>query len=356
MEEDTKKTLVGCGIFLVFLGLLTWGIIWFIGYIDSLPDESSNPAISAVNVAPDTLYYQGGWEKYVVARRNSSDYHISKKFITDSLTNSKISAAMSTPYVDSSLKVYDAAGLLGDLEYEMVQRRVKQFINSTGLDMAIVTTDFNPKKAGNGNQPWEEFAIDFYEYNDFGTGATTKYGYNGVVMAIDMQYRAVSVFDFGELYYTYKVARNNYNQFLDHIEPNVKTGRYVDAMLVFVDDYENQYHASVYSYEHRDEENAKTLNLILWIVIGSVVGFVMLCVGLPIAFLKNGSPHTGSGYDAKDYIVENSFTVTYEDEKVIGSKAKPRETYSSHSYHSGRSSGSHRTSSGRHAGGGSRRF
>lgn len=354
MEEDTKKTLVGCGIFLVFLGLITWGVIWLIGYIDSLPDESSNPAISAVNVATDTFDYQGGWEKYVVATRDSSDYHISKKFITDSLTNKKISAALSTPYVDSSLKVYDAAGLLGDSEYEIVQRRVKQFINSTGLDMAIVTTDFNPKSYGNGNEPWEEFAIDFYEYNDFGTGATTKYGYNGVVMAIDMKYRAVSIFDFGELYYTYNVARYNYNTFLDHIEPYVKAGSYADAMLVFIDDYENQYHASVYSYEHRDEENAKTLNLILWIVIGSVVGFVMLCVGLPIAFLKNGSPHTGSGYDAKDYIVDNSFTITYEDEKIIGSKRKPRETHSS--YHTGRSSGSHRTSSGRHAGGGSRRF
>ena len=354
MEEDTKKTLVGCGIFLVFLGLITWGVIWLIGYIDSLPDESSNPAISAANVATDTFDYQGGWEKYVVATRDSSDYHISKKFITDSLTNKKISAALSTPYVDSSLKVYDAAGLLGDSEYEIVQRRVKQFINSTGLDMAIVTTDFNPKSYGNGNEPWEEFAIDFYEYNDFGTGATTKYGYNGVVMAIDMKYRAVSIFDFGELYYTYNVARYNYNTFLDHIEPYVKAGSYADAMLVFIDDYENQYHASVYSYEHRDEENAKTLNLILWIVIGSVVGFVMLCVGLPIAFLKNGSPHTGSGYNAKDYIVENSFTVTYEDEKIIGSKRKPRETHSS--YHTGRSSGSHRTSSGRHAGGGSRRF
>ena len=354
MEEDTKKTLVGCGIFLVFLGLITWGVIWLIGYIDSLPDESSNPAISAANVATDTFDYQGGWEKYVVATRDSSDYHISKKFITDSLTNKKISAALSTPYVDSSLKVYDAAGLLGDSEYEIVQRRVKQFINSTGLDMAIVTTDFNPKSYGNGNEPWEEFAIDFYEYNDFGTGATTKYGYNGVVMAIDMKYRAVSIFDFGELYYTYNVARYNYNTFLDHIEPYVKAGSYADAMLVFIDDYENQYHASVYSYEHRDEENAKTLNLILWIVIGSVVGFVMLCVGLPIAFLKNASPHTGSGYDAKDYIVDNSFAITYEDEKLIGSKRKPRETHSS--YHSGRSSGSHRTSSGRHAGGGSRRF
>lgn len=354
MEEDTKKTLVGCGIFLVFMGLLTWGIIWLIGYIDSLPNESSNSAISAVNVAPDTLDYQGGWGKYVVARRNSSDYHISKKFITDSLTNSKISAAMTTPYVDSSLKVYDAAGLLCVSEYEMVQRRVKQFINSTGLDMAIVTTDFNPKKAGNGNQPWEEFAIDFYEYNNFGTGATTKYGYNGVVMAIDMQYRAVSVFDFGDLYYKYRVARKNYNKFLDHIEPNVKAGRYVDAMLVFVDDYEKEYYASVEAYKHKDENDADTLKWILWIVFGSVVGFVMLCVGLPIALLKNASPQTKSRNDADDYIVENSFAVTYEDDKVIGSKAKPRESHSS--YHSGRSSGSHRTSSGRHAGGGSRRF
>ena len=124
MEEDTKKTLVGCGIFLVFLGLLTWGIIWFIGYIDSLPNESSNPAISAANVATDTFDYQGGWEKYVVATRDSSDYHISKKFITDSLTNKKISAALSTPYVDSSLKVYDAAGLSTGRASRVIQSAV----------------------------------------------------------------------------------------------------------------------------------------------------------------------------------------------------------------------------------------
>lgn len=350
MEEDTKKTLFGCGILLVFIGLLTWGVIWFVRYWNSIP----SPEQESYVIPSKAVEFQGGWEKYVVATRDSSNYYISKKFIIDSLTNKQIAAALSTPYVDSSLKVYDAAGLLGVSEYEMVQRRVKQFINSTGLDMAIVTTDFNPKKAGNGNQPWEEFAIDFYEYNDFGTGATTKYGYNGVVMAIDMQYRAVSVFDFGELYYTYKVARNNYNQFLDHIEPNVKAERYVDAMLVFVDDYEKEYYASVEAYKHKDENDAKTLKWILWIVFGSVVGFVMLCVGLPIALLKNASPQTKSRNDADDYIVENSFAVTYEDEKVIGSKAKPRESHSS--YHSGRSSGSHRTSSGRHAGGGSRRF
>lgn len=354
MKEDTKQTLIGCGVFLVFIGLLTWGVIWLVTYLDSKPSPSHNTEISAVDIPTESVEYHGGWEKYVVARRDSSDYHISKKFITDSLTYIKIDAAMSTPYVDSSLKVYDAAGLLGDLEYEMVQRRVKQFIDSTGLDMAIVTTDFNPKQAGNGNEPWEEFAIDFYEYNDFGTGDTSKYGYNGVVMAIDMKYRAVSVFDFGELYYTYHVARYNYNTFLDHIEPHVKAGHYADAMLVFIDDYEKEYHASVYSYNHRDEETAETLRGILWILIASVGGFVMLCVGLPIAFLKNASPHSTSRYDADEYIVEDSFTVIYEDEKVIGSKAKPRESHSS--YHSGRSSGSHRTSSGRHAGGGSRRF
>lgn len=73
-----------------------------------------------------------------------------------------------------------------------------------------------------------------------------------------------------------------------------------------------------------------------------------------IAFLKNASPHTGSDYNAKDYIVDNSFSIIYEDEKLIGSKRKPRATHSS--YHSGRSSGSHRTSLGRHSGGGSRRF
>lgn len=350
MEEDTKKTLTGCGIFLVFMGLLTWGIIWLVRYLDSIP----SPEHESYVIPSQAVEFQGGWEKYVVATRDSSNYHISKKFIIDSLTNQQIAAAYSTPYVDSSLKVYDAAGLLGEFEYEMVQNRVKQFISTTGLDMAIVTTDFNPKSAGNGNEAWEEFAIDFYEYNDFGFGATTKYGYDGVVMAIDMKYRAVSVFDFGNLYYKYRVGRYNYNLFLDQIEPYVKSASYCDAILTFIDSYEKQYYASVERYNSGELDDS--VKLILWIVIGSVLVFIILCVGLPIAFLKNGSPYTRSHYNAKEYIVENSFEVTFEDKKFLNSKRKPPETHYHSGYRSGYSSGSHRTSSGRRAGGGSRRF
>ncbi len=349
MEEDTKKTLTGCGIFLVFMGLLTWGIIWLVRYLDSIPSSEESYVIPS-----QAVEFQGGWEKYVVATRDSSNYHISKKFIIDSLTNQQIAAAYSTPYVDASLKVYDAAGLLGEFEYEMVQNRVKQFISTTGLDMAIVTTDFNPKSAGNGNEAWEEFAIDFYEYNDFGFGATTKYGYDGVVMAIDMKYRAVSVFDFGNLYYKYRVGRYNYNLFLDQIEPYVKSASYCDAILTFIDSYEKQYYASVERYNSGELDDS--VKLILWIVIGSVLVFIILCVGLPIAFLKNGSPYTRSHYNAKEYIVENSFEVTFEDKKFLNSKRKPPETHYTSGYRSGYSSGSHRTSSGRRAGGGSRRF
>ena len=84
---------------------------------------------------------------------------------------------MNTPAIDANEKVYDFGNLLTDKEEEKLYKEIKNVIDSSSLDFAIVTISENVKDSA------RDYAHDFYDYNLFGK--------DGLLFLIDMDTREI---------------------------------------------------------------------------------------------------------------------------------------------------------------------
>lgn len=108
-----------------------------------------------------------------------------------------------TPHVDVNEKIYDYADLLTEDEENTLFNKVEQFINENNLDLVLVTIDKNPY--GVSDDYTRIYAQDFYDYNDFGIGAT----HDGLIILIDMDNRYPYIVTTGNAIITYDDARIN---------------------------------------------------------------------------------------------------------------------------------------------------
>ena len=282
---------------------------------------------------PDTANLpENDWGKYLIANRTHEEPLIGKQFILDNLTEEKIEHALSTPYVDTAVKVYDAANLLTDAQYDTVQYYVKEFVNTYNVDMAIVTLNRNCKQGEYDNNPAEVYAMDFFEYNDFGKGKPTADGYDGVILLIDMHNRIFSILDVGKPN-KYGVASRHYDKYIDEMAPWLTDGNYYYAMLYFIFEYEDDY-----LYESSFPWGKCSL-FALW-------------TGLVIFLVERHKYKTiRAATSAANYVVPDSFKLSVKSDRFVSTHTTKR--YSPKSSSSG---GGHRSSSGRSFGGGSGRF
>ena len=100
------------------------------------------------------------WGKYSIGQRTEQNPLVFKSFLQGKLTAEQLRLALETPYVDTAVKVYDAAGLLTDSEISKLQSRIHQFIDKYNVDMVVVTINHNNKTNMNGELPSDNFAMD----------------------------------------------------------------------------------------------------------------------------------------------------------------------------------------------------
>ena len=282
-------------------------------------------------VPDSTKMPENNWGKYVIGRRTHDEPLIHKQFIIDDLTEEKISHALSTPYVDTALKVYDAANLLTESEYDTIQYYVKDFVNTYNVDMVIVTLNRNCKEDDDWNNQSEVYAMDFFEYNDFGKGKPTIDGYDGVILLIDMHYRNLTVLDVGKPK-EYGVASYNLDKYMDGMISWLDNDDYYNAILYFIFEY-----GSDYDYE-------ASFPWVKCILFALLIGWI--CIAIERKKYKTIQKATS----AADYIVPDSFKLSRKSDIFVSTHTTKR--YSPKSS----SSGGHHSSSGRSFGGGSRRF
>ena len=68
-----------------------------------------------------------------------------------------------TPLVDASEKIYDFADVLDDTTKQTLLNKMNAFIEKSNMDIVIVLID---KELS--DDEIEDYAADFYDYNDFG--------------------------------------------------------------------------------------------------------------------------------------------------------------------------------------------
>lgn len=274
------------------------------------------------------------WGKYSIGQRTEQNPLVFKSFLQGKLTAEQLRLALETPYVDTAVKVYDAAGLLTDSEISKLQSRIHQFIDKYNVDMVVVTINHNNKQAGNGNIATENFAMDFYEYNDFGKGLQTKEGYDGAILVIDMENRKFSMLDVGQPHDKYHVAEYNYQSYIEKMAPDLTNKNYYNAINTFINAYESDY-----KYE---------ITFPWWkcSIFSLILGFILLSVE------KRKYKNIRKATSAANYIKEGSFRLTVNKDTFISTHTT--KTYDPPQKSSG--GGSHGGSSGRSFGGGSGSF
>lgn len=282
-------------------------------------------------------------------RNANNNYGVNKKW---SVTSSNIDNIKRTPYVDASKKIYDYSDILTDDEESRLYTEMMKFINHTNMDMVIVTVDL-PYSYDKTN---EDYAADFYDYNDFGLDFTN---YSGVLLlrntySVD-PYFNVYMFGDAQLYFSYYRAE----AMLDHIYPHFKGKRYFTGMSLFISDY-YKYFDEGFEEESKDyyiDENGylqkvKKFNppfLLAFMLSTGITVIVMFSMVKRNKMIRKAT-------QADDYLAKETVDLRVRDDTFVNSSTTSYRISSSSSgggsggFHSsgGSSGGGHSSGGGRH--------
>ncbi len=273
-------------------------------------------------------------------RTETQNYGVNKKW---KITNKNKNNVLNTPLVDASEKVYDFADILSDSEEKYLKTKIDSFIEETNMDLVILTVNFPYTNAKEN----ENYAADFYDYNDFGIDFDK---YDGILL-LRNAYSADPYYDmymFGEaqLYYN----EDRCDNILDSIFSNMKSGIYLNAMESFINRLKTYYNSGIPSdmadYYVDDMGYLRRRYIFPWTVAILVAG-----IGTAIIMynLVNKNKMIRKAVQASDYLDKTSITYSIRQDVLIGSHTT-HYTVSSSSGGSG-GGGSHHSSSGSSGGG-----
>lgn len=263
--------------------------------------------------------------------RTADDYKVAS-WVT--ITDSNRDNILKTPAVDASEKIYDFADLFTASDEEKLYAEISDYINSSNMDLAIVTINENNK----GSQA--VYADDFYDYNDFGRGG----GRDGVLFLIDMQYRQIYMSTTGSainMYNDYRI-----NKALDAVYSYMSSEDYyygVSRFISIIGDDAAKGLPNDYYYE----SNSLTESL-MYASIGSLI-----ITGIIMFILIRKNKLVRKATTAKEYLDSGSVVVNNMGDVFLGSNTVKHRI--EHSSSSGGSS-THSSSSGSSHGGGGHGF
>lgn len=240
---------------------------------------------------------------------------------------------LATPAIDASEKVYDFADLFTDYQEEKLYENIVEYINSYNLDLAVVTTNDNNKLNA------QEYAQDFYDYNDFRT--------NGVLFLIDMDTREMYMTTTGtaiDMYNDYRI-----DEILDSAYYYISNGDYYDTASSFIDDVSN--YASIglpndSSYNYSDKVIFADIFLKCFLI-----ALIITIIVMVILVMKNKMVRKATS--SREYLVKETMQINHVSETFLGAfVSKVRRSHDSGSSGGGGSSTSSGSSGVSHGGGG----
>ncbi len=167
----------------------------------------------------------------VFERTAENNYGVNKKWV---INDKNRDAVLNTPLVNASEKIYDFANILNDKEEKSVYDEIMNFKNVTGMEFVLVAVNL-PYSDDSEN---EDYAADFYDYNDF--GLDDQY-YSGVLLLRNTYEEDpyYNVYMFGEAQLYYDATRAD--RALDDIYPYFTSKVYGDGIKKFIADYLDYY-------------------------------------------------------------------------------------------------------------------
>ena len=275
-------------------------------------------------------------------RSSSNNYGVNKKW---EITDKNRGNALATECVDPSKKVYDFAGVLSNEEEEHIRSLINAYTAKHKAEIVILLVDF-PYSSDSLN---EEYAADFYDYNDFGLEFES---YSGTVLLRNVYSSDpyFNIYTFGEDQLYFSGSRTEST--LDYIYNDLHSHDYVSGFEKFIsnwDDYRSKGIPSEHKNDYIDANGVYhtgfTPAYFIYILSSGIV--TAICIGIQVS--RNSMVHTAT--QASDYLDKDSVDITKSENRFKNSITTSTVISSSSSGGGGHSIGS---SGGGHSSGGGR--
>lgn len=242
------------------------------------------------------------------SRENASNYGVNKKW---EITSNNKKNVLNTPLVDAKEKIYDFANILTDEEETLLKDKIDTYIEKTNMDLVLLTIN----QSYEDNIENENYAKDFYDYNDFGIDFD---GYQGVIMIVNMyeykRYYGVQIFGDAQLYYT-----SRYDSILDSMYYDFKNGYYANGLSTFINKLNVYYTQGIptemESYYVDDMGYLKKKYMFPWAISLLVAGIGTTII---IGILVSKNKMIRKAVEARDYLKQDSVHYSVKQDILIG--------------------------------------
>lgn len=279
-------------------------------------------------------------------RNELENYGVKKDW---NITEQNKDNVLKTKAVDASEKIYDYAELLTEEEEKVLKESIDEFIETNKMDLVIVTDSFSYIQDTEN----EDYAADFYDYNDFGMQFENN---SGILLLRNSNpsdpYYDMYTFGNAQLYFN----QQRYDSILDGIYNDLHAGNYLIGMKDFIsrtDSYIKQGIPSEMKNYYVDEKGYLKQNYHIPWTISIIISLVLTTIIMVIMIGKNKM--VKKAITAEEYVNKNSINISKKEDKLINTHTTHYRIssdsggggFSSHS-HSGSSGGGHSSGGGRH--------
>lgn len=276
-------------------------------------------------------------------REELENYGVNKKW---EITSKNKQNVLDTPAVNADEKVYDFSEILTEDDEKEIYSKIKSFSEKTKMDVVFVTVNL-PYYDDKTN---EDYAADFYDYNDFGI----DYDYYSGILLLRNTYEPdpyFNIYTFGnaQLYFSYNRLENT----LDAIYDDFHNGNYLSGFNTFIDKmnlyYENGIPNDMRNYKIDDNGYLYKIFVPPYMFLINL-SFIITLIIIVILIKKNKMVKAATS--ATEYLKSNSINYTKKDDTFITSHTTSITMSSSSGGSGGSSSSSHHSSSSGSSGGG----
>lgn len=277
-------------------------------------------------------------------RTENNNYGVNKHW---TITERNINNVKNTPLVDASEKIYDFADILTEEEEQEIYEEIQKFIEKTDMDMVFVSIDM----AYTYDSKNEDYAADFYDYNDFGIDFEN---YSGILLLRNNyeldRYYDMYTFGNAQLYFD----QSRYDNILDGIYSDFVNKNYLTGIKTFIRKCSSYYDSGyVYKYKNSYVDENGYINTRYHVpYIGCSIGALVITL-ITMTILVKKNKMVKKATTAAVYLDKGTVNYSVQTDQFLRSHTTHYTTSSSSGSsgggsHSGSSGGGHSSGGGRH--------
>lgn len=276
-------------------------------------------------------------------RSTKENLGVNKKWEINSTNRANVK---NTPCVDASEGIYDFYEVLSDSEYNTLKARVKDFSAKYKTELVIVI-DNVPYSSDYKN---EEYAADFYDYNDFGIDFDK---YSGIlffrnIYSSDPYY---DIYSFGNAQLYINQSRADF--ILDSLYGDLHNQRYFEGFNKLIDYLDDYYSSGAATSDYTVDPNGflkKKYTYPLFQILG-IAGIITLII---ILIMISKNKMVKKSVKATEYMDKENSSISIREDRFISTHTSVVHHSSSSGggggggSHMGSSGGGHSSGGGRH--------